>query len=81
MGRPIFNYELGDPDFSWLISTYKENHPDHTFIETTGLPILFITNGKSITEIKEEQSQSEFAVHKPPSDDANSDSINLNKRS
>lgn len=81
MGRPIFNYELGDPDFSWLISTFKENHPEYSFIETTGLPILFISQGKSVTEILEEKTQSDFNVPAPPTEETAEEGINQNKRS
>jgi hypothetical protein len=42
MGRPIYPYELGDPDFSWLISHFQENHPGYNVIENTCLPVVFI---------------------------------------
>lgn len=42
MGRPVFQYELADPDFSWLISSFQENHPDFSFAETATMPVVFI---------------------------------------
>ena len=42
MGRPVYQYELADPDFSWLVSSFQENHPDYSFAETTTLPVVFI---------------------------------------
>lgn len=52
MGRPIYNYELSDPDFSWLINSYKENNPRYAFVDASGIPISFITAEKTTT-IKE----------------------------
>jgi hypothetical protein len=40
MARPIFTHELIDPDFSWLLSTFKENHPEYCAVEMGGLPIV-----------------------------------------
>lgn len=42
MGRPIYDHELSDPDFVWLIDTFKENSPFHTLIEVSGMPLVFI---------------------------------------
>lgn len=46
MGRPIYSYELEDPDFAWLISNFKENNPHSTIVETSCLPVVFIGTGK-----------------------------------
>jgi hypothetical protein len=40
MARPIFSHELIDPDFSWLLSTFKENHPEYYAVEQGGLPVV-----------------------------------------
>ena len=51
MGRPVFQYELADPDFSWLISSFQENHPDYSCAEMPTLPVVFIqsaVNGRVI---------------------------------
>ena len=42
MGRPVYPYELGDPDFTWLISNFRENNPTFTPVENTCLPVVFI---------------------------------------
>ena len=42
MARPIYNHELLDPDFSWLLSTFKENHPEYVTLECVGLPVVMI---------------------------------------
>ena len=43
MGRAIYPHELTDADFSWLISTYRENNPSAVMIESPCLPVaLFL---------------------------------------
>ena len=65
MGRPIYNYELSDPDFSWLVTNFKENNPNHTIVDTSGVPISFInaeksTKIKEVTEVTPEEFESEI---------------------
>jgi hypothetical protein len=43
MARPIYSYEMEDPDFCWLISKYKENHPSCLSVEATCLPVVIIS--------------------------------------
>ena len=42
MARPIFTHELADADFSWLLTTFKENNPSVVSIEIGGLPTLML---------------------------------------
>lgn len=42
MGRPIYPYELGDQDFSWLITTYQESHPGYIMVDSIGVPLVLI---------------------------------------
>lgn len=42
MGRPIFPYELGDQDFSWLITTFQENHPGYVMVDSIGVPLVLL---------------------------------------
>lgn len=42
MARPVYTHELSDPDFSWLISSFRDNNPCFTLIEIVGLPLVFI---------------------------------------
>lgn len=51
MGRPIYSYELGDPDFSWLISNFQEHHPDYGVIEHSCLPVVFIEKTGSFKDV------------------------------
>ena len=42
MARPIYPHELTDPDFQWLMSTYKETHPHVFMVEMSCLPVLMV---------------------------------------
>ena len=42
MARAVYQYELSDPDFSWLLSSFQENHPEYRSIESGSLPVTFI---------------------------------------
>ena len=42
MARPIYPHELVDPDFQWLISTYRETHPHVVMVEASCLPVVMI---------------------------------------
>ena len=47
MGRPIFPYELDDPDLTWLIENFCENNPDYVCVETGSLPVILIADGRA----------------------------------
>jgi hypothetical protein len=42
MARAIYPHELTDPDFQWLVSTFRENRPNLLVVEETSLPLVFI---------------------------------------
>lgn len=42
MARPIYQHELKDPDFTWLISNFQENNPEYSCVQNSCLPIVFI---------------------------------------
>lgn len=42
MGRPVYQYELSDPDFSWLIDNFQDSNPGYSLSESTSLPMVFI---------------------------------------
>ncbi|MBX7137810.1 MAG: hypothetical protein K1X83_07480 [Oligoflexia bacterium] len=47
MCRAIYPHELTDPDFSWLLNSYRENHPSYMLIEIPTLPIVLIPETES----------------------------------
>jgi len=42
MARPVFPYELDDPDFSWLLSRFREEHPEYALLDQVTLPLTLI---------------------------------------
>ena len=42
MARPVYPYELDDPDFSWLLSRYREEHTEYVMLDTVTLPLVMI---------------------------------------
>ena len=69
MCRAIFSYELGDPDFSWLLSTFQEAHPDYFMVDSTCLPLVLIKMGKGSVQTDSDQAEPS------PEQDANKDFI------
>lgn len=50
MVRPIYPHELSDPDFSWLVNTFLDNHPSCCAVESSGLPVILINFQKAESE-------------------------------
>lgn len=65
MVRPIYPHELADPDFSWLLTTFKENHPHFISVEGAGLPLVLINFEK---EAKASESEIKQIVPEPKED-------------
>ena len=42
MARAVYQHELQDPDFSWLVNRFQELNPQYLLIETTVQPLVFI---------------------------------------
>lgn len=42
MARPIYPHELSDPDFQWLINSYKESRPGLAVVDSTCLPLVIV---------------------------------------
>lgn len=72
MGRAVFPYELTDPDFSWLISSYQENCPQNVCFECGCLPVVFFVESDHNSEI-----EGEHIGHNqnPPKSDASNETI------
>jgi hypothetical protein len=66
MGRPVYPHELNDSDFSWLINSFRENHPNYAVVESSCLPVVLIQEGtkKEVTTDDEVPS-----IHAGMSDD------------
>ena len=59
MCRAVFSYELGDPDFSWLLSTFQESHPHYFMVDSTGLPLVLVQTGRG--EVQSDSTAPEVA--------------------
>jgi hypothetical protein len=42
MDRAVYQHELTDPDFAWLLKTFQESNPDYYFATSTYQPITLI---------------------------------------
>ena len=42
MARPIYPHELSDPDFQWLINSYKESRSGLAVVDSTCLPLVIV---------------------------------------
>jgi hypothetical protein len=42
MARPVYPYELNDPDYCWLINHFEETHPNYFMVQDGSSPVVFI---------------------------------------
>jgi hypothetical protein len=42
MARPIYTHEMFDPDYSWLITRFKENNPTYVLVDIAGSPLVLL---------------------------------------
>jgi hypothetical protein len=42
MARPIYPHELADPDFQWLIATFRERRSVAYTVEESCLPVILL---------------------------------------
>ncbi|MCI5064290.1 hypothetical protein MRY87_01045 [bacterium] len=47
MARPVYPYEMSDPDFVWLLETYRDNNPGYFLVQETCLPLVLIAEGST----------------------------------
>jgi hypothetical protein len=55
MARAVYLYELTDPDFSWLVNSFRDHHPEYIFVEQDSLPVLFISTNEN-SDLKKDNS-------------------------
>lgn len=56
MARAIYNHEVTDPDYSWLISHFRERNPQYVLVDVTGSPLVLV-EGPAENEKQEESEQ------------------------
>jgi hypothetical protein len=52
MARAIYPHELSDTDFTWLINSFVEAHPEYRVFECGCLPVVLIA-GTGFPELDE----------------------------
>ena len=64
MARPVYPYEMSDPDFVWLLETFHENRPGYVTVQETCLPLVLIAahNNKPAESLA---SEDEFQADDP----------------
>ncbi len=75
MARAMYPHELGDTDFSWLLSVFLESHPQYFQVESSCIPVVLIERGLGLPVLGD----SFGAAVVPP--DEEDDSLNDNKSS
>jgi hypothetical protein len=53
MGRPVYPHELNDPDFSWLINSFRESNPNSTMVDISCLPLVLFREGAPVLSTDE----------------------------
>ena len=56
MARAVYQHELNDPDFSWLLSRFQESHPEYAFVDSVTLPAVFIQGSPGLHDIQADSS-------------------------
>lgn len=58
MARAIYNHEVTDPDYSWLISRFRENNPDYVLIDVSGSPLVLV-KAPEVREVAQPEAEAE----------------------
>lgn len=43
MARAVYSHEINDPDFEWLIATYRERFPRGIEVSQPGMPFAIVS--------------------------------------
>jgi hypothetical protein len=63
MARPVYPYEMSDPDFTWLFETFQESHPDYLVVQDSGIPLVLIARENPASSVA--LSPEEFVPENP----------------
>lgn len=74
MARAVYQHELQDQDFAWLLQRFQESNPDYVVVESATLPVVLV-KGVRISPLgdlplvlgSEDESADESAVGDPES--------------
>lgn len=68
VARAIFPHELQDPDFAWLIDSFRESNPDVFLVEGPCIPVTFVRSGSPevLAQLRAEAAVLATAAAVPP---------------
>ncbi len=55
MARPIYPHELSDPDFQWLLNSYRESRPGVALVDSTCLPLVLVKIDESVEAVESDE--------------------------
>jgi hypothetical protein len=64
MARPVYPYEMSDPDFSWLLDTFIQNNQGYKIVQETCLPLVLISSEPKLERVNYDSS-SDFMPDSP----------------
>ncbi len=50
MARAVYQHELQDPDFSWLVNRFQELNPQYLLVESSVQPLVFVLREPPVAE-------------------------------
>ena len=46
MARAVYQHELQDQDFSWLLQRFQESNPEYVLVESAILPVVLVRGSR-----------------------------------
>jgi hypothetical protein len=46
MARAVYQHELQDQDFSWLLQRFQESNPEYVLVESAILPVILVRGSR-----------------------------------
>ncbi len=53
MGRPVYPHELNDPDFTWLLNSFRESNPHCVVVDSPCMPVVIFREGSPLLDAAE----------------------------
>ncbi len=76
MARPIYPHELSDPDFQWLLNSYRESRGQVALVDMSCLPLVMVLLDTKDSSSETEKDYTPALVHSAelPAHEAEGDS-------
>ncbi len=69
MARAVYQCEMNDPDFTWLLSSFRENHPEYYLVESSTYPLVLV-KGEHLVLSSEAEEHTEVNPSVPSANDS-----------